>query len=76
MSYSEQFSRIISKISVLLLVELVKESSQEDRGHQSSGARAPELWCPHIFFRGFIDGVRSHIYAGSVPIKPGNVRNT
>ena len=24
--------------------------SQEDNGHQSSGARAPELWCPHLFF--------------------------
>ena len=29
--------------------------SQEHRGHQSSGARAPELWCPHMFFRGFLD---------------------
>ena len=25
-------------------------NSQEDNGHQSSGARAPELWCPHLFF--------------------------
>ena len=24
--------------------------SQEDNGPQSSGARAPELWCPHLFF--------------------------
>ena len=52
-----------------------KVNSQEDRGHQSSGARAPELWCPHIFFSGF-SWWCSHIYAGSVPIKPGNVRNT
>ena len=29
-------------------------SSQEHRGHQSSGARAPELWCPHIFFGVFL----------------------
>ena len=37
--------------------------SQEHRGHQSSGARAPELWCPHIFFRGFLDGVLSFMLA-------------
>ena len=38
-------------------------NSQEDRGHQSSGARAPELWCPHIFFRGFLDGVLTFMLA-------------
>ena len=37
--------------------------SQEHRGHQSSGARAPELWCPHIFFRGFLDGVLKFMLA-------------
>ena len=38
-------------------------NSQEHRGHQSSGARAPELWCPPIFFRGFLDGVLSFMLA-------------
>ena len=38
-------------------------NSQEHRGHQSSGARAPELWCPHIFFRGFLDGVLKFMLA-------------
>ena len=33
--------------------------SQEDSGHQSSGARAPELWCPHLFFSGFLITARS-----------------
>ena len=49
-------------------------NSQEHRGHQSSGARAPEFWCPPHFFAGF-SWWCSQIYAGSVPIKPGNVRN-
>ena len=34
--------------------------SQEHRGHQSSGARAPELWCPPIFFGVFLM-VYSHL---------------
>ena len=38
-------------------------NSQEHRGHQSSGARAPELWCPHIFFQSFLDGVLTFILA-------------
>ena len=37
--------------------------SQEHRGHQSSGARAPELWCPHIFFQSFLDGVLTFMLA-------------
>ena len=37
--------------------------SQEDRGHLSSGARAPEVWCPHIFFRGFLDDVLTFMLA-------------
>ena len=46
------------------LEEIVEHiDSQEDRGHQSSGARAPELWCPHIFFRGFLDGVLTFMLA-------------
>ena len=38
-----------------------QSDSQEHRGHQSSGARAPELCCPHIFFRVFLM-VYSHLY--------------
>ena len=34
-------------------------NSQEHNGHQSSGARAPELWCPHLFFEGFLIIARS-----------------
>ena len=30
------------------------------KGHQSSGARAPELWCPHNFFGVFLV-VYSHL---------------
>ena len=37
----------------------MSSTSQEDNGHQSSGARAPELWCPHLFFEGFLIIARS-----------------
>ena len=44
------------------------------KGHQNSGARAPELWCPHTFL--VFSWLFILIYAGSVLIKQGNVRNT
>ena len=42
-----------SRLSLGQNINFSQIGSREDRGHQSSGARAPRLWCPNLFWGGF-----------------------
>ena len=48
------------------LLFLFVSYSQEHRGHQSSGARAPELWCPFKLTTGLENGLQEYQLVPSV----------
>ena len=43
-----------SRLSLGQNINFSQIGSREDRGHQSSGARAPRLWCPNLFWGFFV----------------------
>ena len=46
---------------------LIRKHSKKSWGHQSSGARAPKLWCPQLYLECFLTNACS-FHAGNVLI--------